>query len=106
MQDEISVHQLAGWRQSDIAHTVLDVREPHERAICQIGPALHMPMSEIPARLDDVPRDIPVVVMCHHGMRSMSVTNFLRESGHRNVVNLGGGIDAWAREIDASMPRY
>jgi rhodanese-related sulfurtransferase len=102
----ISVQELASWRQDDTPHVVLDVREANELAVCALERALHIPMSEIPARLADVPEDAPVVVMCHHGMRSMAVVNFLRRAGRDNAVNLDGGIDAWARQIDTAIRRY
>ncbi len=102
----ISVQALAAWRQDAAAHIVLDVREANELAVCALEGAVHIPMSEIPARLTEVPADIPVVVMCHHGMRSMAVVNFLRRAGRDNAVNLDGGIDAWSREIDHAVRRY
>ena len=102
----ISVHELADWRQSDTPHVVLDVREAHELMVCQLDGIMHIPMNEIPARIKDVPVDAPVVVMCHHGARSMTVVNFLRRAGLGNAVNLDGGIDAWAREIDNTVGRY
>jgi rhodanese-related sulfurtransferase len=102
----ISVQELAEWRQSDTPHVVLDVREANELMICQLDSAMHIPMGEIPSRLKDVPEDATVVVMCHHGARSMTVVNFLRKAGRGNVVNLDGGIDAWAREIDNTVGRY
>jgi rhodanese-related sulfurtransferase len=102
----ISVHELADWRQSDTPHVVLDVREANELMLCQLDNALHIPMGEIPSRIADVPTDTPVVVMCHHGARSMTVVNFLRRSGLGNAANLDGGIHAWACEIDNTVGRY
>jgi len=67
---------------------------------------MHIPMSEIPARVADLPTAQPLVVMCHRGLRSMRVVKFLRSSGHDNAINLDGGIDAWAWQIDPSLPRY
>jgi len=105
-QDAISVQQLAAWQDSNAAHVVLDVREAEELAICRFETALHIPMQQIPARLAELPMNEPLVVICHHGMRSMQVVNFLRDAGRHNAVNLDGGIDAWARQIDAAMQRY
>jgi rhodanese-related sulfurtransferase len=105
-QISISVHELADWRQTDRPHIVLDVREANELMICQLDSAMHIPMGEIPSRIEDVPVDAPVVVMCHHGARSMTVVNFLRKAGRTNVVNLDGGIDAWARQIDNAVRLY
>jgi rhodanese-related sulfurtransferase len=104
--DSISIHELASWRQSVVPHTVLDVREADELSICQLEDAMHIPMSEIPSRVADLPSEHPLVVMCHHGARSMRMVKFLRSAGYGNAVNLDGGIDAWAREIDPSVQRY
>jgi len=102
----ISVQELAAWRRDKVPHAVLDVREAEECAICRIEDALHIPMAQIPARIAELPVDAPLVVMCHHGMRSLRVAHFLRQAGRDPVINLEGGIDAWAREIDPALPRY
>jgi rhodanese-related sulfurtransferase len=104
--ESISVQELAAWRHSVTPHTVLDVREADELGICQLEDAMHIPMSEIPSRVADLPLAHPLVVMCHHGMRSMRVVIFLRGAGYPNAVNLDGGMDAWACEIDQSLRRY
>ncbi len=85
-------------------HMVLDVREARELDICQLQGALHIPMAEIPARVDDLPTNQPLVVICHHGART--VVDFLRDAGFDNAVNLDGGMEAWACEIDRTMRRY
>ena len=77
-----------------------------ELDICQLEGALHVPMAEIPARTDDLPTNQPLVVICHHGARSQMVVDFLRNAGFDNAINLNGGIEAWACEIDKSMRRY
>jgi rhodanese-related sulfurtransferase len=87
-------------------HAVVDVREARELEICRLDGALHVPMAEIPDRTDDLPRDQLLVVICHHGARSQMVVDFLRDAGFDNAVNLDGGIDAWAYDIDQSMRRY
>ena len=104
--DAISVHELADMRSAGKAHAVLDVREARELEICRLEGALHVPMAEVPDRTDDLPKDQPLVVICHHGARSQMVVDFLRDAGFDNAVNLDGGIDAWACDIDQSMPRY
>jgi rhodanese-related sulfurtransferase len=104
--DAISVRELADMRSAGKEHTVLDVREARELDICQLEGALHVPMAEIPARTDDLPTNQPLVVICHHGARSQMVVDFLRSAGFDNAVNLDGGIDAWACEVDQSMRRY
>jgi rhodanese-related sulfurtransferase len=86
--------------------TFLDVRELDELAICAIAGACHISMTEIPARISEIPKDGRVVVFCHHGMRSMRVLEFLSERGYEGVLNLRGGIDAWAVSVDPEMRRY
>ena len=103
---EIDVDTLARLRREASPPVVLDVREPRELAVCALDDAVHIPMGEIPARLGELPGDREVVVMCHHGMRSLQVTHFLRHQGYANVRNLAGGIDAWAARIEPAMPRY
>lgn len=85
---------------------LLDVREPWEHELVRVAGALHIPMGEIPARLAEIPADQPLVVMCHHGMRSMQVAHFLLANGFKDVANLGGGIDAWAALVDPVLARY
>ena len=87
-------------------HMVLDIREARELDICRLEGALHIPMAAIPACTDDLPTKEPLVVICHHGARSQMVGDFLRDAGFDNAVNLDGGIDAWACEVDQSMRRY
>jgi rhodanese-related sulfurtransferase len=104
--DPISVCELAGMRSAGKALTVLDVREARELDVCRLEGALHIPMAEIPTRTDDLPTDQLLVVLCHHGVRSQMIVDFLRSAGFDNAVNLDGGIDAWACDVDPSMPRY
>jgi rhodanese-related sulfurtransferase len=96
------------------AITVLDVREDDERALCAIpmpttSRDLHIPMNEVSGRLDDVRAAVgpgPLVVYCHHGMRSMNVATWLARQGIGGVHNLTGGIDAWSKGVDPDVPRY
>jgi rhodanese-related sulfurtransferase len=104
--DEIAVEDLAAWRREGRTHTVLDVREPAEIAVARLDGSLDIPMRSVPDRLQEIPRDRPVVVICHHGARSRRVTDWLRRQGWGNVSNLAGGIDAWAVSIDPEMERY
>jgi len=85
---------------------LLDVREPHEIAAAAVSGTIDIPMRQIPERLAEINADKTIVVMCHGGVRSMQVAAFLAQSGFENVVNLDGGIDAWSREVDSSIPRY
>jgi len=104
--EAISVRELADMRSAGKEHMVLDVREARELDVCRLEGALHIPLAEIRARTDDLPTDQLLVVICHHGVRSQMVVDFLRSAGFDNAVNLDGGIDAWACDVDPSMPRY
>jgi rhodanese-related sulfurtransferase len=106
VSDAISVRELADMRSAGKEHTLLDVREARELDVCRLEGALHIPMAEIPARTDDLPTGQLLVVICHHGARSEMVVDFLRSAGFDNAVNLDGGIDGWACDVDQSMPRY
>jgi adenylyltransferase/sulfurtransferase len=85
---------------------LIDVREADEHAICRIEGARLIPMNTVPARLAEIPQDMPVLVQCHHGGRSMKVTQFLRGKGYARVSNVKGGIDAWSLKVDPKVPRY
>lgn len=85
---------------------LLDVREPVELEMAALPSAVHVPMREIPARLAELDRDVPIVVMCHSGFRSYRVAEYLVGNGFSQVFNLRGGIDAWSTEINPQVPRY
>lgn len=85
---------------------LLDVREAQEYAYCRIEGSLHIPMNDIPARLGELDPDRETVVVCHHGMRSAGVANYLIRQGFRDVANLTGGVEAWAVQVEPDMPRY
>ena len=85
---------------------LLDVREPFERRLATIEPSLHIPMNDVPDRLNEIPKDRQVVVYCHSGSRSMMVASFLNAQGFPSVANLSGGIDAWSVRVDPRVPRY
>lgn len=93
---------------------LLDVREPIERTFCAIpAPStvqdLHMPMRTLPERLEEIQAiqgGSPLVVYCHHGVRSLQVAGWLAQQGLAGLVNLEGGIDAWSTAVDPSLPRY
>lgn len=105
--------QLAQWRTEGRQPVLLDVREPWELATARIDPAslpgialATIPMQEVPARLAELPRDEPILSLCHHGMRSLHVAMFLDRQGYPHVYNIMGGIEAWSTQIDPSVPRY
>jgi rhodanese-related sulfurtransferase len=104
---QINPQQLKSLLEDDNQeHFLLDVREQNEFDYCQIEGSQLMPMNTIPNRLDELPKDKPIVTICHHGMRSQQVAQFLFHNGFTNVINLAGGVHAWANDVDTSMPTY
>ncbi|HEX6979359.1 MAG TPA: rhodanese-like domain-containing protein [Alphaproteobacteria bacterium] len=103
---EIDVEELDAMRRAGRNVTVLDVREPWEVEICAIAGSINIPLGLLPQSVGRLPADVPLVVLCHHGMRSMQAVAWLRRQGLDNAVNLRGGIDAWARRIDLNMATY
>lgn len=85
---------------------LLDVRDNWETALARLENALHIPMEEIEHRTDELDPKNEVVVICHHGVRSAAVADYLGQLGFDNVWNLSGGIDQWARSVDRGMTRY
>mgnify|MGYP001825089861 CR=1 FL=1 len=85
---------------------LLDVREPWEYNIVHLEGALLIPMREIPATIDALDPVRETIVICHHGIRSRQVAHYLENIGFTNVVNLRGGMDAWAQNTDTSLPTY
>ncbi|AFT66220.1 MULTISPECIES: rhodanese-like domain-containing protein [Cycloclasticus] len=85
---------------------LLDVREPNEFEYCHLPNSHLIPMQSIPNRLDELPKDSPIITICHHGMRSQQVAQFLLQNGFTDVINLTGGVNAWAAQVDNSMPTY
>lgn len=85
---------------------ILDVREEWELRLCALPGTLHIPMGQIPSRIGDLDRHDEIVVVCHHGIRSAHMIRFLEGLGFTRLINLHGGLDAWAREIDPIMHKY
>ena len=87
---------------------LLDCRTPEEHATARIAGAVLIPMQELSARVDELAawRDKPIIVHCHHGVRSLRVAHWLRERGFSGARSMRGGIEAWSVEIDPSVPRY
>ena len=103
---EVSVEEAARLLASAMPPVLIDVREPDEHATCCIVGAKLIPMASVPERLAEIPQDVPVLVHCHHGGRSLRVTQFLRAKGYAKVSNVKGGIDAWSLKIDPKVRRY
>ncbi len=107
MDYEITPEELKSLREAGENFTVLDVREPWEVEIAKIADSKHITMGDIPTRFNqELDPDDHIVVLCHHGVRSMNVTAWLRQQGFEKVQSLQGGIDRWARHIDPSVPVY
>ena len=108
MIEQLPATALREWLADDTraAPLILDVREPWENAICSLAESRLLPMREIPSRWNELPRDRDIVVLCHHGVRSLQVANFLQSAGLGRLYNLRGGIAAWAAQVDATMARY
>lgn len=104
---EVSSNELKGMLGADERPILLDVREPWETNAVEFPGATVIPMGDVPGRVhQELDPDIPIVVICHHGVRSLSVANWLRNQGFEHAQSLRGGIDGWAREVDASLLRY
>ena len=121
MISQLNPSDFAAWRdraKEGLAPTalpvVLDVREPWEVQTASVKEdgftLLTLAMREIPARLTELQEtlgtDHPIACLCHHGMRSLQVANYLAQAGFAEVVTLQGGIDAWTQQVDPSVPRY
>jgi rhodanese-related sulfurtransferase len=106
MVQEISVTELSAARARGETPLVLDVREDWELQLARIPDVVHVPMSQLPARLEEFEREKPIIVMCHAGGRSLRVAHYLANQGFTNVANLTGGISAWSLSVDATVPHY
>lgn len=85
---------------------LLDVREENEYAFTHIADSILIPLNTIPARIAELNPEQEIVVICHHGRRSQAAADFLEQQGFKNLMNLIGGVEAWASECDKTMPRY
>jgi rhodanese-related sulfurtransferase len=104
---EITAEQYQALRAQPNPPLLLDVREPIEVATAQIAGSTNIPMGDIPGRAhQELDPDSPIIVLCHHGARSLSVTMWLRREGFEHAQSLAGGIDGWSRSIDPTIPRY
>ena len=104
---EITVKELKELQASEKPPVLVDVREPWEVATASLPGALVIPMGEIPTRYNnELDPDQHIIVMCHHGARSLNVTAWLRNQGYEQTQSLAGGIDQWSREIDPTVPLY
>ncbi len=104
---EITPEVFAQQRRQPNAPLLLDVREPWEQETAALPNAILMPMGDVPSRAHaELDPDAPIVVMCHHGARSLNVALWLRDQGFTHAQSLAGGIDGWSRTVDPTIPRY
>ena len=106
---EIAPQEVRKRVDSGEALRLLDVREPGEFQLERIAGAELIPMRTVPAQLQHIEGladDAPVIVYCHHGVRSLQVVNWLREQGVAACQSMAGGIDRWSLEVDSNVPRY
>ncbi len=104
---EISVQEFAELRKREDAPLLLDCREPMEFEMARLPESVLMPMGDVPSRANqELDPDQRIVVMCHHGQRSMHVALWLRQQGFEQAQSLAGGIEEWARSVDTTVPRY
>ena len=107
MDFELSTTELKSLLDNGVEVTLLDVREPWEVQASHSVGSHNIPMGDVPARFNqELDPDSHIVVICHHGVRSLNVTAWLRQQGFERVQSLRGGIDRWAREIDSTIPVY
>ncbi|MCP4388346.1 MAG: sulfurtransferase [Gammaproteobacteria bacterium] len=85
---------------------LLDVREPWEFDICHIEGSINLPMAQIPQNMERFQDAAEIVVICHHGIRSQRVIQFMQQQLGQTLINLDGGVDAWAHDVDADIPVY
>jgi len=102
---EITPAEFMSQREQGHRLTLLDVREPWEVEVANVPGTQHIPMGEVSQRLSEIDRQNPVIVLCRSGRRSLEVAKFLQQNGYQ-VSNLAGGILAWSRDLDATIPTY
>ena len=104
---EITPQELQNKLKAGQKLELIDVREPEEFAICQLPGSKLIPLGEIPKRTAEIDSEAEVVVICHHGFRSAQAIQFLSQRfGFTNLINLKGGIHAWAQQVDPEMAVY
>src|SRR5476651_79164 len=107
MEYEINPDEVRAKLDQSSPFTLLDVREPWEVETASIASAKPMPMGDVPARAyQELDPEEHIVVICHHGVRSLNVTAWLRQQGFEKAQSMRGGIDAWSRQVDGKVPLY
>lgn len=103
---QMSVKELHQRREAGEKIVLLDVREQNEVDYCKIAGSVHIPMNQVPTRMNELNPQDTIVVHCHKGGRSTQVCRFLESRGYKDVSNLDGGITEWSLQIDPTVPRY
>lgn len=106
LPQSLSVREISNLLASTQDLCLVDVREPWELELCRIEGSLCIPLGGLSSRLDELPKDMPLVTFCHHGVRSLQAAALLKNAGFSSVTSMVGGIDAWAKEIDTSVGIY
>ena len=104
--EQLAPREAATRLGRDDSPRLIDVRTPGEYAHVHLSGSVHMPMSEIAERVDELDPDEPLIILCHHGVRSFRVAAWLISNGFTDVANLARGIDGWSLEVDSTVPRY
>ena len=103
---KITIREVNALREQGELFQLLDIREEWERNLVKVDGSLFIPMDQLPLRIAELDKTDKIVIYCHTGVRSAAVTAYLMGQGFEDVNNMAGGIDAWAREIDSSLPLY
>jgi rhodanese-related sulfurtransferase len=106
MEYEITPEEVKRKLDQSEEFTLLDVREPWEFETASISGAKLLPMGDVPSRAHQLDPENYIVVICHHGVRSLNVTAWLRQQGFERAQSMQGGIDAWSRRVDGTVPLY
>jgi rhodanese-related sulfurtransferase len=107
MDYEITPEEVKARLDQGDKFALIDVREPWEFETASISGAKLLPMGDVPSRAhQELDPEGPIIVVCHHGVRSLNVTAWLRQQGFEKAQSMQGGIDAWSRRVDASVPLY
>lgn len=104
---DLEAEEIKDYLESaNVKPLLLDVRQPWEFEICKLTDSVLIPMSDIPANIDQLDKEQETVVICHHGIRSRRVACYLEQAGFSSIINLKGGVAAWARSVDTDMATY
>jgi rhodanese-related sulfurtransferase len=103
---QISLEDFMRLRKSKEPYILLDVREPFEIELASLAEHVNIPLKLLIADVDQLAKNQKIITLCHYGVRSLNACLFLREQGFKDVVSLAGGIDAWSRHVDPTIPVY